>query len=155
VILTTEQLPAFRGTVCMVSGGFDPLHEGHIEYFRQAAALGAPVLCNVSSDEFVASKHPPLLAQERRVLVIDALRYIDFTYPAAESTVEVLERLRPRLFAKGSDWRGRLPQEEVEVCARHDIEVVCLDSVLNSSSEILRRLEQFHVARLEQGPGPV
>ena len=55
MILTRAQLPCFRGAVCMVSGGFDPLHEGHIECFRQAAALGLPVLCNVSSDEFVAS----------------------------------------------------------------------------------------------------
>src|SRR5207244_10086898 len=61
VIVATEELPRLAGTVSMVDGGFDPLHAGHVAYFREAAALGDPVLCNLATDEWVARKPPPLL----------------------------------------------------------------------------------------------
>jgi glycerol-3-phosphate cytidylyltransferase-like family protein len=40
MIVATEQLGAHRGRVAMVDGGFDPLHGGHVAYFREAARLG-------------------------------------------------------------------------------------------------------------------
>jgi cytidyltransferase-like protein len=139
VIVETSELGRLAGEVVMVSGGFDPLHPGHIAYFREAAALGVPVLCNVSSDAWVARKHPPLLTQAERVQVIDAIRFVDYTHAEQTSTVEVLAQLRPRYFAKGADWQGRLPEEEAAVCAEHGIEVVFLDTVVDSSTEVLRR----------------
>jgi cytidyltransferase-like protein len=144
MILTTDDLPRHSGKVAMIDGGFDPLHAGHIEYMRGAAALGAPVLCNVSSDEWVARKHAPLLDQEERVKVIDAIRYVDYTHPSSVATVEVLRRLRPRFYVKGADWDGRLPGEEVAACEELGIEPVFLDTVLNSSTRIL---EEYASAR--------
>ena len=61
MIVATDELHQHRGAVTMVDGGFDPLHPGHIAYFRAAEALGLPVLCNISADEWVARKHRPLL----------------------------------------------------------------------------------------------
>jgi cytidyltransferase-like protein len=139
VIVESSELGRLAGEVTMVSGGFDPLHPGHIDYFREAAALGVPVLCNVSSDEWVARKHPPLLAQAERVQVIDAIRFVDYTHAEQTTTVDVLARLRPRYFAKGADWQARLPEEEEDVCAEHGIEVVFLDTVVDSSTDVLRR----------------
>ena len=146
MIVTAEQLKPFRGRLTMVSGGFDPLHAGHIEYFREAAVLGLPVLCNISPDELVMRKHPPLLLHAERAQVIDAVRYVDLTHPSTSATTVDLEQIRPRYFVKGADWRGRLPREEVEACARHGIEIVYLDTVLRSSSEILRRFADSAVA---------
>jgi cytidyltransferase-like protein len=139
VIVETSGLDRLAGEVVMVSGGFDPLHPGHVVYFREAAALGVPVLCNVSSDEWVARKHPPLLTQAERVQVIDAIRFVDYTHAEQTTTVDVLARLRPRYFAKGADWRGRLPEEEESVCTEHGIEVVFLNTVVDSSTDVLRR----------------
>ena len=66
MILTFEQLKEYRKTVAMVDGAFDPLHRGHIEYFRAAAEqLGVPLLCNVASDRYVWTKHPPLLPEDQ------------------------------------------------------------------------------------------
>jgi cytidyltransferase-like protein len=139
VIVGWEELPALQGRVTMVDGGFDPLHPGHIDYFRAAADLGAPVLCNVSSDDWVARKHAPLLTQAERAALVDAIRYVDYTHLAATTTVDVLGRLRPSAYAKGDDWRDRLPAEELEVCALAGIEVVFLSTVSLSSSAILER----------------
>ena len=139
MIVETSELGRLAGEVVMVSGGFDPLHPGHIAYFREAAALGVPVLCNVSSDEWVARKHPPLLTQAERVQLIDAIRFVDYVHAEETTTVDVLARLRPRYFAKGADWRGRLPEDEETVCAEHGIEIVFLDTLVDSSTDVLRR----------------
>ena len=142
MIVETSELERHRGRVAMVDGGFDPLHAGHIAYFRAAAELDVPVLCNVSSDEWVSRKHPPLLPHRDRAEVIDAIRYIAYTHPSQVPTVEVLRLLEPRYYAKGEDWRGRLPKEELDACEEHGIELVYLDTVTHSSTEILRRYNE-------------
>lgn len=139
MIVETDSLGTLAGTVTMVDGGFDPIHPGHIAYLRAAAELGLPVLCNVSSDDWVGRKHAPLLAQAQRCAVIDAIRYVEYTHPSSVPTVDVLSIARPRYYAKGSDWHDRLPADELEVCARNDIEVVFLETVLDSSTAILTR----------------
>jgi cytidyltransferase-like protein len=141
VIVATLELERFRGTVAMVDGGFDPLHPGHIAYFREAAALGHPVLCNVAADDWVGQKHPPLLTQAERAVVIDAIRWVEYTHLALSATADVLTALRPRFYVKGSDWRDRLPVSERDVCADLGIEVVFLDTVTRSSTAILERYE--------------
>lgn len=139
MIVATDALGDLAGTVSMVDGGFDPIHEGHVQYFAAAAALGDPVLCNVSPDTWVAQKHQPLLSQDRRVLVIDAFRDVTFVHLSTGTTVEVLRALRPKRYVKGMDWRERgLPAPEREACDELGIEVVYLDTVINSSSGLLR-----------------
>ena len=123
----------------MVDGGFDPLHPGHIAYFRAASELGPPVLCNVASDEWVRRKHPPLLPQAERGALIDAIRWIDLVHLSGTSTAGVLRLLRPRYYAKGADWRDRLPDEEAQACVEAGTEIVFLDTVVDSSTAILAR----------------
>ena len=139
MILTFEELKDYRQAVAMVDGAFDPLHRGHIEYFRAASELGVPLLCNVASDRYVATKHRPLLTETQRATVIDAIRYIDYVHIYEIDTETVLRQLRPRYYVKGSDWRARgLPPEQVDICREHNIEIVYLDTVLDSSSRILK-----------------
>ena len=149
MIVTTDELPRYSGEVAMIDGGFDPIHAGHVEYMRAAAELGVPVLCNVSSDEWVARKHAPLLEQEERVKVIDAIRYVDYTHASSVSTVAVLRALRPRFYVKGADWRGRMPDDEAAACEELGIEPVFLDTVLDSSTRILERF----ASALQGSPG--
>jgi cytidyltransferase-like protein len=139
VILAFEQLHEYRGRVAMVDGAFDPLHNGHIEYFRAAASLGVPVLCNLASDAYVRGKHPPLLAEEQRAAVVDAIRYIAYTHIYQIDTETVLRELRPKYYVKGKDWEGRLPPGQIQICAEHGIGIVFLDTVRDSSSRILER----------------
>ena len=139
MILSFEQLKDYRGAVAMVDGAFDPLHPGHIEYFRAAAQLGSPVLCNVASDRYVQTKHRPLLNETQRAAVLDAIRYIDYVHIYQVDTETVLRQLRPRYYVKGSDWRQRgLPAQQIAICEEHGIGIVYLDTVLDSSSRILK-----------------
>jgi len=139
MIVTFERLPELRGQVAMVDGAFDPLHRGHIEYFRAASELGVPLLCNVASDAYVRTKHPPLLPEDQRAAVVDAIRYITYTHINGADTETILRHLRPRYYVKGNDWVGRLPPEQVAICREHGIEIVYLDTVLDSSSRLLQQ----------------
>ena len=146
MILSFDELKDHRGAVAMVDGAVDPLHRGHIESFRAACKLGVPLLCNVASDRYERSKQPPLLPEDQRAEIVDAIRFITYTHVNQVDTETILRELRPRYYVKGSDWRGRLPPEQVTICADHGIEVVYLDTVLDSSSRILQQFteEQRH-----------
>lgn len=148
MILRSDELNRVNGEVTMVSGGFDPLHDGHIAYFTEAAGLGAPLLCNVTGDAYVARKHPPLLDQDQRTRVIDALGDVAYTHVSDLTTHEVIALARPRCFAKGRDWEGRLPIEEIEACERAGTTIVYLDTVLASSTGLLDKcLERYAATR--------
>ena len=112
MIVATADLGRYRGEVTMVDGGFDPLHHGHIAYFEAAAALGPPVLCNVSLRR-MGRRASTRRSSTRtaRAAVIDAIRFVAYTHLSSIPTVEVLRLLGPRYYAKGADWRGRLPEE--------------------------------------------
>jgi cytidyltransferase-like protein len=139
VIVSFDELKNHRGEVAMVDGAFDPLHRGHIEYFRAATTLGVPLLCNVASDRYVRTKHPPLIPETDRAAIVDAIRFITYTHINQVDTETILRELRPRYYVKGRDWVGRLPPDQVTICAEHGIEVVYLDTVLDSSSRILQQ----------------
>jgi cytidyltransferase-like protein len=145
MIVTFDELSRLRGRVAMVDGAFDPLHAGHVAYFTAAKALdgGAiEVLCNVASDAYVRTKHPPLLPETQRAAVLDAMRDVDYTHINQFDTERVLEQLRPRYYVKGHDWKGRLPPRQVEICAAHGIGIVYLDTVVDSSTALLRRFAE-------------
>ena len=139
MILSTEALATFEDEVVMVDGSFDPIHNGHIEYFRRASELGLPVLCNIAPTEWTRKKHAVLLTVAERAIVLDSIRYISFVSISIRSTADSLRQIRPRIYAKGKDWqiRGGIPSEEQEICDRLGIQVIYLDSILNSSTEIL------------------
>jgi len=140
MILTFDELAQYRHRVAMVDGAFDPLHHGHIAYFKAARELGVPVLCNLASDRYVRTKHQPLLNETQRATVIDAIRYIDYVHIYQIDTETVLRQLRPKYYVKGSDWRERgLPGEQPVICREHGIEIVYLDTVLDSSSRLLQQ----------------
>jgi cytidyltransferase-like protein len=140
VIVEFDALQEYRGRVAMVDGAFDPMHRGHIEYFRAAAErLEVPLLCNVASDSYVRTKHPPLLPEDQRAAVVDAIRYITYTHINQFDTETILRELRPRYYVKGKDWEGRLPSEQVAICREFGIDVVYLDTVLDSSSRLLKQ----------------
>lgn len=140
MIVDSRGLSELARKVVMVDGSFDPLHDGHIAYFAEAAALGMPVLCNIAPDSWTQSKHRILLPQAVRAVVIDAIRYVSYVHASELTTNEVLQLLKPRMYVKGNDWlaRGGIPATEQSTCTTNGIEVVYVDTVRNSSSRILR-----------------
>lgn len=62
----------------LVTGGFDPLHSGHIAYFRAARALGDRLIVGVNSDEWLTRKKGrPFMPFTERVAIIKELAVVD------------------------------------------------------------------------------
>jgi len=137
MIVGYKDLKQYRKKVAMVDGAFDPLHQGHIEYFTRAREITGSLLCNIAPDSYTSVKHPPLLPAAQRARVIDALRPIDFTHVNQFDTETILRELQPKYYVKGKDWEGSLPPEQVKICREYGIEVVYLDTVRDSSTQLL------------------
>jgi|TARA_R110002153_G_C13138351_1_gene480663 cytidyltransferase-like protein len=64
--------------VVLVTGGFDPLHKGHIEYFKEAKKLGDKLIVGVNSDEWLTRKKGrPFMPFEDRCAIIKELSVVD------------------------------------------------------------------------------
>ena len=122
----------------MVDGSFDPLHPGHLAYFRAARSLGYPLLCNICPDSETVKKHPILLPAADRAEILSSIDGLTYVHVSDVPTVEVLRELRPKFYAKGPDWKGRLPDEQVTACSNHGIGIVYTKTALASSTAILR-----------------
>ena len=65
-------------TIVLVTGGFDPLHKGHIAYFKAAKALGDELWVGVNSDEWLTRKKgQPFMPMSDRVSIVEALGCVD------------------------------------------------------------------------------
>jgi cytidyltransferase-like protein len=109
----------------MVSGGFDPLHVGHLSLIAFAKSFGS-VWVIVDPDSYVATKHPVMMPQNERVRLLQALAKVDWvvgndvTCGDCSSAISVI---RPDIFLVGPD---KVPQElpEYETCQRLGVEIV-------------------------------
>ena len=110
---------AFK-TVC-VSGFFDPLHTGHIDYFRNARLLGDKLIVILNRDHQRKSKM--VFNENDRKILIEAIRFVDevvFSIDNDGSVCETLQSLKPDIFAKGADASDC----EKKICLRHKIQIV-------------------------------
>lgn len=65
-------------TIVLVTGGFDPLHSGHIEYFKSAKALGDELWVGLNSDEWLTRKKGrPFMPIKERAAIIQELSVVD------------------------------------------------------------------------------
>jgi cytidyltransferase-like protein len=131
--------------VVVASGFFDPLHVGHIEYLEKAKLLGDKLIVLVNSnDAAIRKKGYYFMSQNERIRIIQSLRFVDEVFPALDDDNSVymsLEQIRPDIFAKGGDRDiNSLPQKEIEICKKYNIEIVAgLGEKISSSSTIVNK----------------
>lgn len=72
--------------VVVITGGFDPLHTGHLNYIKAAKELGQVLVVGVNSDEWLARKKGrSFMPFEERISIIQALQYVDYAIPFNDS----------------------------------------------------------------------
>lgn len=126
----------------LVSGGFDPLHTGHLDYLEIARKRGRVVVA-LNSDAWLKRKKGFLYQNwEARRRILLATRFVDEVVAVEDSdgtVCEAIRRIRPEFFAKGGD---RTPENtpEVETCQEYGIPILwgCGEKK-DSSSEIEKR----------------
>ena len=134
--------------VVLVTGGFDPLHSGHIEYFEAARALGDILVVGINTDEWlVRKKGRPFMDQYERQRVIESLAVVDkvVCYPDADgtskNTITGVRAMYPDatiIFANGGDRTAtNIPEMDVKDSNLIFKFGVGGDNKVNSSSWIL------------------
>ena len=106
--------------IVAVSGGFDPVHIGHIRYLKEASEIGR-VLVMLNSDEWLTRKKgTPFMPYEERKEILEAIRYVYKVVPVIDSDDSVAESIihyKPDVFAKGGDRTiENIPEKEKEAC---------------------------------------
>jgi D-beta-D-heptose 7-phosphate kinase/D-beta-D-heptose 1-phosphate adenosyltransferase len=130
-IVSFEDFDSARpdGRIVATSGGFDPIHPGHISSLQDSAQFGDVVVVIVNGDAFLrAKKGRSFQDLQTRCLIVSAIRRVDYVVPfeiEGDLTVcEALRRLRPNVFTKGGDRVDAQSISEWEVCKELGIEVV-------------------------------
>lgn len=120
----------------LCSGCFDGLHWGHVSYLYEARKHLDPqehVLVAVAPDDYirrVKGRDPQWTLGERMgVMMIHTLRSRDeVTAHASDGAADVIRRYKPRLFVKGSDWKGRIPADVQDACNAVGCRIEFVDS---------------------------
>ena len=122
------QLRPKLGKVVATSGGFDPIHPGHISCIIESKKFGDCLVVIVNGDHFLkAKKGKPFQNLETRCLVVSGITGVDYVVPfeiEGDQTVnKALEALKPDIFTKGGNRSSlsMLPKEEAEVIKRNNI----------------------------------
>lgn len=113
--------------VC-VSGYFDPLHIGHLEYFKKSKQIGDKLLIIVNNDlQAKLKKGKAFMKCKERIEIIRELRCVDYVFESIDTdrtvskTLEIIEP-RPNYFCNGGDQNNNtIP--ETEICNKLGIEL--------------------------------
>ena len=109
--------------VVVVSGGFDPVHIGHVRMFEAAKKLGDKLVVILNNDNWLKKKKGhAFMPQQERAEIIKGFRAVDEVVltghrpnPKDTSVCAELKKIRPDIFANGGDrTRGNIP--EVPLC---------------------------------------
>ena len=135
-----------KPTTVLVHGVWDVLHHGHIDFFMDAKDWdrdGTILTVSVTDDPYV-NKGPgrPVFDLAGRVCVLQSLTCVDrVVISEAEDAVDVINREKPDIYAKGREYRtqdinGRLEAERAAV-ESHGGKVVFIDTEPDSSSRAI------------------
>ena len=123
-----------------VSGYFDPIHIGHLEYLKLAKNLGDKLVVIVNNNkQCVLKKGKPFMDETDRVEILKCLKMVDEVFLSIDIDKTVcnsLEALKPDVFANGGDRStGEVP--ESKICKIYNIEMVDgLGEKIRSSSDL-------------------
>ena len=129
----------------MVSGGFDPVHAGHIRMIRAAAKYG-DVIVVANSDKWLNDKKGFVFMDfEQRSEILNSIKGVILVSHVDDSdgtVCEAIRRLKPDYFANGGD-RGKHNTPEQNVCEELDIEMLWSiggDEKVAASSELVKNV---------------
>ena len=139
--------------IVMVSGGYDPIHIGHIRQLKAAKALGDKLVVFLNNDNWLKFKKGYVfMGEEERKEILEGIKYVDEVIISNHkkntkdiSVVEGLKSIRPHIFAKGGDRHPdsvSIPTRETLVCKEIGCEIVYdvgVGGKVQSSSELVKK----------------
>ena len=121
--------------IIILSGGFDPVHKGHIRMFKAAKETNAKVIVGVNSDQWLSRKKgKPFMNQDERIEILESCKYIDsvINFDDLDNTAcdlirKVISLYKNKdvkiFFGNGGD-RTHETTPEIEFCKQSDVEMI-------------------------------
>lgn len=152
--------------IYMTSGGFDPLHVGHVRCLSGTYNLASNkdihpwqmkglVVVVVNADSFlVRKKGYAFMPLQERMEIINAIEGVDFVVPwetdGDQTVCGAIEILKPTFFTKGGDRFDASTIPEWDICQKVNCEIITgvgVGGKVQSSSELIARAKSFEEAR--------
>ena len=114
-----------------VSGCYDLLHSGHVEFFRQASAYG-DLYVGIGSDKTILGYkgHKTVYSEQERLFMVKSIRYVKDAYINQGSGIldflPTLDIVKPDILVVNSDGGS---EEKRRVCEERGMEYIVLDRV--------------------------
>ena len=140
--------------IVAVSGGFDPLHIGHVRLFNEAKKLGDKLVIILNNDNWLAKKKGyAFMKEDERKEIIENLSAVDEVVisshsenPDDMSVCVELKLIKPDIFANSGDrFADNIP--EVAVCQEIGCQLifnVCQGGKIQSSSWLLKAFNDIN-----------
>ena len=134
----------------IVSGYFNPLHKGHIEYFTMARGLADELIVVVNNDKQRLLKGAKeFMSEDERSLIVSSLKIVDKVYLSVDDDKTVIKTIEMiyseisdsynLIFGNGGD-QNNLTIPESEICKKLDIKLIDnLGEKIQSSSWLLNK----------------
>ena len=151
--------------VVVVSGGFDPLHIGHVRCIKATVAraqnkdihpwqMKGIVVVVVNADSFLQRKKGyAFMPLEERMEIIDAIDGVDYVVSwetdGDQTVCGAIEILKPTYFTKGGDRFDASTIPEWDICQKINCEIITgvgAGGKVQSSSELVERAMQYETA---------
>ena len=124
-----------RMTTVMVNGTFDVLHPGHIALLNTARSYGDYLIVAIDTDRRVKElkgEQRPINNQNDRRIMLANLKAVDIVeiFDSKEELIMLMERYKPDVYVKGSDWKHDSKSTAHQYCK----EVIYYDRIEEYSS---------------------
>lgn len=135
-------------TLVFTNGVFDILHAGHVQFLKQAKALGDMLIVGINSDSStrrLKGQGRPINSERDRMALVAALDVVDAVVLFDEDTpTELIRLLRPHLHVKGGDYADEaLPEAEVVRAGGGQVVILPLVGRVSTSS-VIERIAHLH-----------
>ena len=130
----------------MVSGGFDPIHVGHVRMILEAAKHGDVIVVANSDDWLIRKKGYVFMPWEERAEIIESIRgvvRVEHVDDSDNTVCEAISRCHPDAFANGGDRKGD-NTPEVALCNELGIELMWNvgGGKIQSSSDLVKKSKE-------------
>lgn len=136
-----------KNPTVLVSGGFDPVHVGHIRMIIEASAYGDVIIIANSDNWLFRKKGFVFMEWERRAEILGAIKgvaLVDSVDDTDGTVCEAIRRHAPTFFANGGD-RGKTNTPEQDVCEEMGVKLlwgIGGDYKADASSDLVNRFRK-------------